>query len=114
MRSLRWISLLIAALAVLLFAIDAQAAENACTIAGADAGSAGGSDAFSQALAKGPAYAALAALVGGLLVSLTPCVYPMIAVTVSVFGAREVKSRWQGTSPVATPTAEPNLSISAR
>lgn len=99
MRSLRWFSLLIAALAVLLFAIDSQAAENACTIAGADAGpSAGGSDAFSQALAKGPAYAALAALVGGLLVSLTPCVYPMIAVTVSVFGAREVKSRWQGTS----------------
>jgi thiol:disulfide interchange protein DsbD len=38
----------------------------------------------------------LAALIGGLLVSLTPCVYPMIAVTVSVFGARETKSRMHG------------------
>ena len=28
--------------------------------------------------------------------SLTPCVYPMIAITVSVFGAKEAKSRWQG------------------
>jgi thiol:disulfide interchange protein DsbD len=40
--------------------------------------------------------AALAALAGGLLVSLTPCVYPMIAVTVSVFGARQAKGPWEG------------------
>lgn len=53
-------------------------------------------DAFTEALAKGPLYAALAALAGGLLVSLTPCVYPMVAVTVSVFGAREAKGRWEG------------------
>lgn len=53
-------------------------------------------DAFTAALARGPLYAAGAALLGGLLVSLTPCVYPMVAVTVSVFGARESKSRWQG------------------
>ena len=33
-----------------------------------------GADAFTRALAKGPLYAALAALVGGLAVSLTPCV----------------------------------------
>jgi thiol:disulfide interchange protein DsbD len=39
-----------------------------------------------------PSWAA-AALVAGLLISLTPCVYPMIAVTVSVFGAREAKTR---------------------
>jgi thiol:disulfide interchange protein DsbD len=32
----------------------------------------------------------------GLATSLTPCVYPMIAITVSVFGAKEAKSRWQG------------------
>jgi thiol:disulfide interchange protein DsbD len=51
--------------------------------------------AFSQALARGPAFAAAAAFVGGLLVSLTPCVYPMIAITVSVFGANQAKSRWQ-------------------
>jgi thioredoxin:protein disulfide reductase len=53
-------------------------------------------DAFTRALAKGPVYAALAALVGGLAVSLTPCVYPMVAVTVSVFGAKQAKSRSEG------------------
>ncbi len=53
-------------------------------------------DAFTEALAKGPVYAALAALAGGFVVSLTPCVYPMVAVTVSVFGAREARSRWEG------------------
>lgn len=53
-------------------------------------------DAFTRALAKGPLYAALAALVGGLAVSLTPCVYPMVAVTVSVFGAKQAKSRSEG------------------
>jgi len=53
-------------------------------------------DAFTEALARGPVYAALAALAGGFVVSLTPCVYPMVAVTVSVFGAREAKSRWEG------------------
>lgn len=34
--------------------------------------------------------------VGGILTSLTPCVYPMIAITVSVFGAREAKSKAHG------------------
>lgn len=53
-------------------------------------------DAFTRALAKGPFYAALAALVGGLAVSLTPCVYPMVAVTVSVFGAKQAKHRSEG------------------
>jgi thiol:disulfide interchange protein DsbD len=60
------------------------------------ADSAAGADAFTAALGKGPVYAALAAFAGGLLVSLTPCVYPMVAVTVSVFGGRQVRSRWQG------------------
>ncbi len=53
-------------------------------------------DAFTAALSKGPLYAALAALVGGLGVSLTPCVYPMVAVTVSIFGARQARHRWEG------------------
>ncbi|RYZ04333.1 MAG: DUF255 domain-containing protein [Myxococcales bacterium] len=53
-------------------------------------------DAFTRALARGPVYAALAALVGGLAVSLTPCVYPMVAVTVSVFGAKQAKNRSEG------------------
>src|SRR5262245_23311594 len=56
----------------------------------------GATDAFTEALARGPVYAALAAFVGGLVVSLTPCVYPMVAVTVSVFGARQAKHRWEG------------------
>jgi thiol:disulfide interchange protein DsbD len=55
-----------------------------------------GTDSFSQALSQGPFAAALTAFVGGLLVSLTPCVYPMVAVTVSVFGARRTNSRAQG------------------
>jgi thiol:disulfide interchange protein DsbD len=59
-------------------------------------------DAFSQALAKGPIYAALATFVSGFLVSLTPCVYPMVAVTVSVFGAREAKGRLSGALLSAT------------
>lgn len=61
------------------------------------ASAADGADAFTTALSQGPLYAALAAFVGGLLVSLTPCVYPMIAVTVSLFGARQSESRWHGT-----------------
>jgi thioredoxin:protein disulfide reductase len=58
-----------------------------------DPGSA--TNAFSDALARGPVFALAAAFVGGLLVSLTPCVYPMIAITVSVFGANQAKSRLQ-------------------
>jgi thiol:disulfide interchange protein DsbD len=50
-------------------------------------------DLFAQGLSRGPLYAGLTAFVGGLLVCLTPCVYPMIAITVSVFGARQSKSR---------------------
>ena len=58
----------------------------------------GGSDtgAFQRALAHG-AFVALAASYGfGLATSLTPCVYPMIAITVSVFGAKEARSRFEG------------------
>lgn len=51
---------------------------------------------FGAAVAQGPLAAAGVALLGGFLVSLTPCVYPMIAITVSVFGAKQAKSRWQG------------------
>ena len=35
---------------------------------------------FEQAIARGPVWTLLASFVGGLLVSLTPCVYPMIAI----------------------------------
>jgi thiol:disulfide interchange protein DsbD len=50
-------------------------------------------DMFTRGLARGPLYATLTAFLGGLLVCLTPCVYPMIAITVSVFGARQSRSR---------------------
>jgi len=58
----------------------------------------GGSDtgAFQRYLAQGTFIALGASYVFGLATSLTPCVYPMIAITVSVFGAKEAKSRWQG------------------
>lgn len=56
---------------------------------------AGGSSDFASAVARGPLYAGLAAFLGGLLTSMTPCVYPMIAITVSVFGARQATSRAQ-------------------
>jgi thiol:disulfide interchange protein DsbD len=58
----------------------------------------GGSDtgAFQRALAHGTAGALGACYLVGVATSLTPCVYPMIAITVSVFGAKEAKSRLQG------------------
>jgi len=51
---------------------------------------------FQSAVAAGPIQAALVAFLGGALVSLTPCVYPMIAITVSVFGARQAERRMEG------------------
>src|SRR5580698_2543796 len=58
----------------------------------------GGSDtgAFQRALSHGAFFALAASYVFGLATSLTPCVYPMIAITVSVFGAKEATSRVQG------------------
>lgn len=50
-------------------------------------------DAFTRALEKGPLFAGIAAYLGGLLTAATPCVYPMIAITVSIFGAREATTR---------------------
>jgi thiol:disulfide interchange protein DsbD len=48
---------------------------------------------FGAALSKGPLVLGLSAFGAGLLVSLTPCVYPMVAITVSVFGAKQAGSR---------------------
>src|SRR5512132_2651501 len=41
-----------------------------------------------EALAKGGVWWFLALFVGGLLLNLTPCVFPMLGVTLSIFGAR--------------------------
>jgi thiol:disulfide interchange protein DsbD len=54
---------------------------------------AGEPDVFTRLVSKGPLFGALGAFGGGLLTAATPCVYPMIAITVSVFGAKEAKSR---------------------
>src|SRR5262249_48347374 len=57
------------------------------------AGPTGGLDA-SKFLAGGQfAVAAGVIFLGGLLTSLTPCVYPLIPITVGVFGARKAESR---------------------
>jgi thioredoxin:protein disulfide reductase len=60
--------------------------------------SSGGSDtgAFERAMSHGALVALGASYVFGLATSLTPCVYPMIAITVSVFGAKEAKGRLHG------------------
>ena len=50
---------------------------------------------FSSALEHGVGYASLVSFGAGFLTSLTPCVYPMIAITVSVFGAKQAKTRGQ-------------------
>jgi thiol:disulfide interchange protein DsbD len=52
-------------------------------------------DSFAKALQKGKVFAGGAAFVAGLFTAATPCVYPMILITVTVFGAREAKSRAQ-------------------
>jgi thiol:disulfide interchange protein DsbD len=80
----------VVSLAFLLVALAPTAAAAAVT-AGSD------TTAFQRALAQGTFAALAASYAVGLATSLTPCVYPMIAITVSVFGAREAKSRLQGT-----------------
>lgn len=57
----------------------------------------GVSAAFQQALEGGSlGNALLLSFLAGIATSLTPCVYPMIAITVSVFGARAVQTRAEG------------------
>jgi thioredoxin:protein disulfide reductase len=48
---------------------------------------------FAEAASRGTGQAFLFALTAGFLTSLTPCVYPMIPITVSIFGARNAASR---------------------
>src|SRR6185503_16182561 len=42
-----------------------------------------------QLLAHGWLWAYASVFIGGFVTSLTPCVYPMISITVSLFGARD-------------------------
>ncbi|MDE0042322.1 MAG: sulfite exporter TauE/SafE family protein, partial [Candidatus Poribacteria bacterium] len=48
---------------------------------------------FRQALSRGYFWAFLFVFIGGILTSLTPCVYPLIPITVSIFGANREASR---------------------
>src|ERR1039457_658876 len=48
---------------------------------------------FAAAAGRGTLHAFVFALTAGFLTSLTPCVYPMIPITISVFGARGTSSR---------------------
>jgi thioredoxin:protein disulfide reductase len=48
---------------------------------------------LAQKLAEGSIVAFVVAFAGGVLTSLTPCVYPLIPVTVSIFGAKQSGSR---------------------
>lgn len=50
-----------------------------------------------SAVAQGSVLLAVAiAFAAGVLVSLSPCVYPLIPITIAVFGARESGSAWRG------------------
>lgn len=54
------------------------------------------SDKFSEAVASDGLGSGIGvAFLGGLGVNLTPCVYPLIVITTSVFGAKQAKSRGQ-------------------
>jgi len=77
----------LAVLVLLLWPMMAFAGDDSCA---SDTG------AFQRYLAQGAFVTLGASYVFGLATSLTPCVYPMIAITVSVFGAKEAKSRAQG------------------
>src|SRR5512137_1595087 len=60
----------------------------------ADGPTTGSSDlGLGRLLAEGSFLAYAAAFGGGVLTSLTPCVYPHIPITVSIFGARKAGSR---------------------
>jgi thiol:disulfide interchange protein DsbD len=48
---------------------------------------------FAVAASRGSLHAFLFALTAGFLTALTPCVYPMIPITVSIFGGRAASSR---------------------
>ena len=50
----------------------------------------------------GPLVAIAASFAGGIVASLTPCVFPMVPITVSVFGATETQSRMRGAALSAT------------
>ena len=57
----------------------------------ADAGKSATQRRLEDALAKGWVWWVLALFLGGLALNLTPCVFPMLGITVSIFGARKAE-----------------------
>lgn len=57
--------------------------------AGTDSADGGGSSEFEKAMSKGLISAVLFMFVAGFLTSLTPCIYPMIPITLAILGASE-------------------------
>ncbi len=51
-----------------------------------------------QAIATNPAWAFVLTFLAGVVVSFTPCVYPVIPLTLGFIGARSAGSRWKGFS----------------
>jgi thiol:disulfide interchange protein DsbD len=58
----------------------------------ADAGKSASQRRLEDALAKGWVWWLLALFLGGLALNLTPCVFPMLGITVSIFGARKTET----------------------
>jgi thioredoxin:protein disulfide reductase len=63
------------------------------TVVAATADKGGSKNEFEKALAKGKIWAFFFAFVGGFLTSLTPCVFPMIPITISIIGARSAQNK---------------------
>src|ERR1041385_3060806 len=57
---------------------------------------------FQAALGHGLIFAYAAVFLGGLLTAATPCVFPLIPITVSIFGARQARSKRQAAVLSAT------------
>jgi thiol:disulfide interchange protein DsbD len=84
MRNLSRITLALAVFAAVLWLPD---------LVGAGATGPSGDLALGDLLGRGSWMAYVVAFGGGVLTSLTPCVYPLIPITVSIFGARKAGSR---------------------
>lgn len=71
-----------------------DAGETAVPVAGGSAGSTNGDDRLAGMLeSRGLVWFLVFVFLTGLALNLTPCVYPMIAVTMSIFGARAGETR---------------------
>jgi cytochrome c-type biogenesis protein len=53
-------------------------------------------DSIRNLIATNPALAFVAVFVAGIFVGLTPCVYPLIPITLGYIGAKSAGSRWKG------------------